>query len=387
MNVYVADPHWGWWIIWYFFLGGIAAGAYVTATLIDLRFSRFVAWSGDHATARGETRENPARIGYFIAFPLICVCGVLLILDLDRPGRFWHMLFKSEIVKEAISQGWPWTGHSWALMAEAPIFKHWSPMSFGSWALAAFGLCSGLSLLGSLRPESRLSRLLQRGILGRSLQLLGCAMGFIVAAYTGALLTATNQPMWSDTRWVAPLFVTSSLSTGIAAIVLFLLHRRAEARDGRHYLQGAERWALGLEMVVFLIFLASLGALLDPILDTWNGWLLVAGTPLLALLIPLVFHVRQWGSLLSARFSLAAAACVLLGGFVLRYSILTTAPELLARGPTLPDTQATPTESSQSRLLTGFSPEDGRKRGGGQGADPLNRPAELEPRSKIHEDQ
>ena len=34
MNLFVADPHWGWWIILYFYLGGIAAGAYFTATLI-----------------------------------------------------------------------------------------------------------------------------------------------------------------------------------------------------------------------------------------------------------------------------------------------------------------------------------------------------------------
>jgi len=36
MNLFVADAHWGWWIILYFFPGGIAAGAYFTATLIDV---------------------------------------------------------------------------------------------------------------------------------------------------------------------------------------------------------------------------------------------------------------------------------------------------------------------------------------------------------------
>src|SRR5262249_8307341 len=28
MNLFVEDPEWGWWIILYFYLGGIAAGAY-----------------------------------------------------------------------------------------------------------------------------------------------------------------------------------------------------------------------------------------------------------------------------------------------------------------------------------------------------------------------
>ena len=36
MNPFVADPEWGWWITLYFFLGGIAAGAYFVATLIEM---------------------------------------------------------------------------------------------------------------------------------------------------------------------------------------------------------------------------------------------------------------------------------------------------------------------------------------------------------------
>src|ERR687887_390763 len=103
MNVFVADPEWGWWIIFYFFLGGIAAGCYFLATLLDL--------------AGGAGRELP-RLGYLAAFPLICVCGVLLILDLHQPGRFWHMLFKSEVVHEALQEGWPWRGHSWRVMVD-----------------------------------------------------------------------------------------------------------------------------------------------------------------------------------------------------------------------------------------------------------------------------
>ena len=35
MNLFVADPEWGGWIIAYFYLGGIAAGSYFVATLIE----------------------------------------------------------------------------------------------------------------------------------------------------------------------------------------------------------------------------------------------------------------------------------------------------------------------------------------------------------------
>ncbi len=36
MNRFVADPEWGWWIVFYFFLGGIAAGAYFLSALGDV---------------------------------------------------------------------------------------------------------------------------------------------------------------------------------------------------------------------------------------------------------------------------------------------------------------------------------------------------------------
>jgi formate-dependent nitrite reductase membrane component NrfD len=35
MNFFVADPEWGVWIIAYFYLGGIAAGSYFIAILIE----------------------------------------------------------------------------------------------------------------------------------------------------------------------------------------------------------------------------------------------------------------------------------------------------------------------------------------------------------------
>src|SRR5947209_79323 len=101
MNPYVADPHWHDLIIWYFFLGGIAAGSYALAALVEL--------FGDEDDRRG------VRAAYYLAFPLVCVCGMLLVIDLGRPERFWHMLLKSETL--------------------GPIFKWWSPMSVGSWGL------------------------------------------------------------------------------------------------------------------------------------------------------------------------------------------------------------------------------------------------------------
>jgi formate-dependent nitrite reductase membrane component NrfD len=351
MNLFVADPDWSWWIIGYFFLGGIAAGAYFTSAIIDL-------------FGRPEDRQL-ARIGYWIAFPLIVVCGVLLTLDLHRPERFWHMLFKSEVVHDAFAKGWPTTGAGWREMASAPTLKYWSPMSVGSWALTLFGLCSALSLLGSIWPNGRFERWFRRSWFGKIVTLVGCFVGFFVASYTGALLTATNQPIWSDSVWIAPLFLTSAASTGIAT--MFLIARwRGTAPEPMERLERLDRWALGLELVFFLIFLGSLGLFALALFSVANGLLFVFGTLVIGIALPLLLH---WRATARGHGGLALAALLaLVGGLIMRYGILMTPPTLL--------------EHSQA-VATRFGPEDGRARGGGPGADPGNQVRKIEPPSKI----
>jgi protein NrfD len=356
MNLFVADPHWGLWIILYFYLGGIAAGAYFTATLIEL-------------VGGEEDRELP-RIGYWVAFPLVCLCGLFLIIDLDQPTRFWHMLFKSEVVKAAFAEGWPVSRDGWSRMSHAVMFKYWSPMSVGSWALSLFGLCTFLSFLGSLWPGGRMERLFRRGWFGRVLQVVGSLVGFFIAAYTGSLLTATNQPVWSDSTWVAALFLTSAASTGIALLIVVAEWRRVAPAALKH-LERADLWALGLELVVFSIFLASLGDNLLAVLESWNGRLLIGGVLVIGLMVPLAFHLRL-GLSLPARGAFLAAAFALVGGFLLRYAIVNTPPELLAQGPA---------------GVARFGPEDGRQRGEATGADPNNRGGEVMPQSKVFDQE
>ncbi|TMC51658.1 MAG: polysulfide reductase, partial [Chloroflexi bacterium] len=103
---FTTPPNWSWLVILYFFLGGIAGGSYFIAALLDLF---------------GDVGDRPlARLGYYVTFPLVLVCALLLIGDLTRPEAFWHMLLQSQRLP-------------------LPIFKYWSPMSIGSWALLIFG--------------------------------------------------------------------------------------------------------------------------------------------------------------------------------------------------------------------------------------------------------
>jgi formate-dependent nitrite reductase membrane component NrfD len=370
MNLYVADPDWRWWIITYFFLGGIAAGAYLTSTLIDL--------------GTGERGRRLSRLGYRQAFLLVLVCAVLLILDLGRPERFWHMILKSEVAKEAIAEGWPTSSSGWDKMVPAPIWKPWSPMSIGALGLAVFGLCSALSLAGSTWP--RKLGWLDRGPFAWLLQLVGCTAGFFLAAYTGALLSATNQPLWSDTTWIAPLFLTSAASTGMATMLL--LDGRREGEEMHDRLERADVWVIALEMVVFAAFVFSFKDWLGLVWSTRAGKLLLVATPTLAIVVPLLLYLFGRGKPVPLKRPLVtlAAVAALGGGFLLRYSLLCTPPELLAHSTELlahikPQPVGTPEPFPEGAILR--SPEDGRTVGGGPGADPLNRP--VVPRSKIPE--
>jgi formate-dependent nitrite reductase membrane component NrfD len=360
MNLFVADPQWGGWIILYFYLGGIAAGAYFVAALIEL--------------IGNEADRVVARTGYRIAFPLIVVCGFLLTVDLERPERFWHMLLQSQVVEQALAEGWPWSGASWLLMLHSPMLKTWSAMSIGAWALFVFGGFTFLSYLSSLWPGGRLDRLLHRRWLGHAFQLAGSGVGFFVASYTGVLLTASNQPLWAQTEWVAPLFLTSAASTGIAA--LLLAGRRFISTPVEARLERADLWALGLELCVFVIFLSSLGGSLLAVWQVWQGKVLLLGVPVLGLVLPLALHLgcNRVGRL---RMS-GAVASALLGGFLLRYAIVITPPALLAHG-TVPPAAEVGTPAAWFRI----SPEDDRPRGGGPGASALNRGGITLEHSKI----
>jgi formate-dependent nitrite reductase membrane component NrfD len=290
----VAAPEWGWWVVLYFFFGGIAAGAYFIATLIDLV---------------GNQRDRAiAKIGYYVAAPLVALCGILLIVDLERPERFWHMLIQS-------NTGWP-------------MFKYWSPMSVGAWALLIFGLFTGASFVGALAEDSRfglgrfsgLARYLHEGPVGTLFQVAGCLFGFFIASYTGALLTATNQPFWSDSTLIGPLFLVSAASTGIAALLLILSFRRDTPRDSLLNLERTDRWAMLLELALLVAFVISLGGLAMTFLASTYGILLLVGTLFAGVLLPLALLWRP--RLLGSNGTLIAAVLALIGGFVLRYAIV-----------------------------------------------------------------
>jgi formate-dependent nitrite reductase membrane component NrfD len=292
MDPFVVDPHWHGLITAYFYLGGIAAGAYATYTLAGL--------FGD------EDDHRAVKVAAYIAFPLVCVCGVLLIVDLGRPERFWHMMVQSETYR--------------------PMFKWWSPMSVGSWGLSAFGACSFASFVGVLAEDgwlglgrwSETARRLRRGWAGRFLEVAGAGSAFFLGAYTGTLLSATNQPFWAQSTWLSALFLASSASTGVAAVLLLAMgFCRGSTPEVIERLDRLDLWAVVLELLMLAAFALSLGALAADALGTWPGLLVPVFVAPAGVVWPMVARrLPFWWA------RAASAVGVLAAGLALRYAVV-----------------------------------------------------------------
>lgn len=267
-------PDWHLLIVWYFFLGGIAGGAYFTAAIAD--------------NFGGARDRVVVRIGYVLALLLVLICGILLILDLGVPARFLNML---------------------------GTFKFWDPMSIGAWMLGVFGLFAFASSVLSVGGGEGAAQLRRR------VSLVGTIAGFFLAAYTGVLLSNSALPFWSDTRLMGALFLASGASTGMAAISLLLFLAGEGAGEGFRKIKRADRFAMIFELIVLALLLVLLGSAAAPITTGHLAPLFWGGLVVLGLVIPLALDLV--GSKVKAMGALAAAL-VLVGGFILRYVIVMT---------------------------------------------------------------
>ena len=293
-------PHWGWYIVLYFFFGGLCAGAYFIATLLLFL---------------GDPRDRETiRLGYLISFPLLIVCAILLILDLGVPLRFWHMVFQSKHVPQL-------------------MLKPWSPISLGSWILSGFGLFSFLAFLGALANtgQVRWSPLLRAADWARGLprslllgwNILGCCFGFGLAGYTGVLVTATTIPVWQNARLLGSLFLASAASASYALLVLLLLRRgRSHSDPSVAKLARADRFTMVVEFLLIAGLVLTLGQASRPITTGGFGVLFWLGAVGLGMVVPLLLHRTTLGGWDPHRREVIAAVCVLVGGLILRFVVV-----------------------------------------------------------------
>jgi formate-dependent nitrite reductase membrane component NrfD len=304
---FVRAPDWTWYILFYFFLAGLSGGSYFLAALLRLF---------------GKKADEPAaRVGYYVSFVALLGCPVMLTLDLGQPLRFWHMLVNT-------TPG-----------DEGPIFKYWSPMSVGAWALVIFGVFATVSFVEALVQDRKIRmKLLDRavrlldGVLGKLWALAGGLLGLFIAGYTGVLLAVSNQPIWSDSWAVGGVFLASGL-TGSAALMAWLVHRRSDARYSADVFARMDRLFPLLELAliaVFLVLLVSPGMLSRTLAFPWVLLWAVAFVGLLPGLVGLFTSrpaVTNEGAVaaVSTRALALASVVVLLGVLALRAAVIFSA--------------------------------------------------------------
>ena len=281
-------------IVWYLFLGGIGAGTYLVVFALDLL---------GHAGMRtcAETRrsvEVPALVGSAAALAFGAVC---LLKDLARPSEVMLLLTKPTM----------------------------TAISVGAFALA---LClAGLVALAALALRGTAGRFPRAS---RALEAATAVCAAVVVTYAGLLLGAMpSVPLWSPIA-LPILLALSSLSTGIACVLAIVSFKRSSGALAASH-AASRRFAacdgvlIVLEIAFLAVFLAELvwgSGSTRPVESLVNDaytlhfWI---GFATLGLIIPLFMECASalagWKS---PSYFAAIAACVIVGGFFLRYWIV-----------------------------------------------------------------
>lgn len=341
VQVWLPHVHWGIMIAVYLFLGGVAGGSYLTGYAADL----LVQWT-DEPEER-DVRAETTRWGMIVAIGAIVV-GLLALLS-HLGGPFRAMLFPVTLTNysswmtrgtwvlvvftlvTAIQAFWYTFGSAYDEERGASLF----PRTVASWMGSTIGW-PVVERLDSIADRSRPSRM-GHLIVGA----LGCAIGVGVIVYTGLLLSVLwTVPLWNPT--ILPiLFLTSGVSTGIAATVGITAIFEGLS-ETIHQLSLADDALIAIEIGVIWLLLRTLhdgGAAAAHTLEQLNGALAPffwGGILLLGLLVPLIasivltvicYRFELSGLPGGIRRALAAGfvgkfALVLLGGLLLRGVIL-----------------------------------------------------------------
>lgn len=288
-------------VVCYLFLGGAGAGACLVLSIMGVlvprdRFSKgpvrsiFVSW------------EYRKLFGFGFAFALVAlVAGVLfLFVDLGRADRV-------------------------LLLFTSPKVVH---ITIGAYALI-------FSILGATLQALIWTRMMQ-GVsvfFLRLLCVLTAVLSLIVMAYTGLLLQSLRSvPLWHNI-WLPMLFILSSLSCGMGLVMGASLL----AGLGSVFGSVLRRVAFFDGLVIVLEVLSTVAFLLTTFSSASetaflsgkelalgsNVGLFWVGFVLLGLVVPLALDYQLCSRQpIRPSSGLASVACVLTGGFVMRYCLV-----------------------------------------------------------------
>lgn len=287
---FLKAPVWKWEICWYFFLGGLSAGAFILARLAE-RFG-------------GRSYRNVTRVGTAVAAVAAVPCAPLLILDLGDPARFHHML---------------------------RVWKPRSPMNLGAWTLSAYSGTVAMAvlrewLLGDRNPEERsLAEKVRDGVLLTVTDVAGIPLALLLAGYTGVLLSTNATPVWNQDRWIGAEFSSGAMASGAAATSLAL--EAFHSWKGTVTPEGPSESLEKISLITHLLegatmagLILSTGRLSKPLTaGPMSGWFWGAATSLLGSVVTGALAPSgpkgRWARAASAMLGLA-------GSFAVRWAVV-----------------------------------------------------------------
>jgi len=191
----------------YLFLGGLAGASSVLAA--------FAQATGNHELARA------AKNG---AAGAIVLSAAALVKDLGRPARFLNML---------------------------RVFKPSSPMSVGSWLLAAYGPAAGAAAASAVT-----GRLPRAGAVATAA---AATLGPGIATYTAALLCDTAVPAWHEGHREMPYVFAGSAASAAGGLAMVAVSRQHSDQAIRFAVLGA-----ATELVARSMLVRRLGEMAEP---------------------------------------------------------------------------------------------------------------------------
>jgi DMSO reductase anchor subunit len=191
-------PVWKPEIPFYFFTGGVGGASAGLAFVAGLRGNDVL-----------------ARRAWLNAFAGIGASPALLVSDLGRPERFLNML---------------------------RLFKVTSPMSVGSWVLAASGLATTVAAADAWTG-------VVPAAVGRPARVAAAALGLPLATYTAALISHTAVPAWHKARVTLPFVFAASAATSAGAAAVLTTPAGAAGPARRLALGGTAATGVAFEVM------------------------------------------------------------------------------------------------------------------------------------------
>src|SRR4030065_2315358 len=157
----------------YFYITGLSAGSFIISTL---------------AYGFGMLKFKPlGKIGVVMATLLLVIAPMILLIDLEQPLRFWHLILYLRIT---------------------------SPITWGTFLLTLYPM--NCMVYGYFMFKGDLKRT-------KIFALLGIPLALLVHGYTGFILALGKARVLWNTAIMPPIFLVSAMVSGLAMMILVVI--------------------------------------------------------------------------------------------------------------------------------------------------------------------